>query len=403
MKKFFLKSIFCGILGLCFSVNTCIGNENLIKRNENSSEFRKISNLFCGNLEDFISKKVQDNTVLLFEENSYHHECIPGYAKYFLSLGYNVDVLLQNVGVDSFSCFDKTDKLKIYSYSDTEDAIKQKSELKKCIKKYKLIFLNTLGHTDALTNCLDIVNMPNTIMVVHSAGILDQQRFKDWKKNKKIVTLGDFSFGTYVNPHYFGKIDKSKKNKKTNFVVVGNTDSWCRDYRNLFKAVEKLSKESLDFKITVFGRRQNLKVPDKIKKYFDLKGRLSYEELYNEIKNADFILMLLNPKKHSFYKTSQVSGNVQLAYGFKKPVIINKDFADFYHFNSKNSIIEEKGNLAKSMKEAIKCSQDEYAKLQENLNKTSNEIFKTSLKNLRGVINEVFKEYLHKVHKIIEK
>ena len=149
-----------------------------------------------------------------------------------------------------------------------------------------------------------------------------------------------------------------------------------------------MSEKSLDFKVTAFGRGDSLDIPENLAPYIEFKGKLSYKDMYDEIKNADFILMLLDPKskEHKRYMTTRVTGNAQLSYGFDKPVIINEEFADFYHFNSGNSIIEKGGDLATAMEEAINCSPEEYSKLQDNLKITANEIFKKSLENLKAII-----------------
>ena len=46
--------------------------------------------------EELISKLTQnqgENTVLMLEANDFHGEIMPGYIKYLLDLGYNVDLL----------------------------------------------------------------------------------------------------------------------------------------------------------------------------------------------------------------------------------------------------------------------------------------------------------------------
>ena len=363
----------------------------LKKTNKSPRKFKKIDNLYCGNLENFISKDSRDNTVLLVEINPYHHECLPGYAKYFLELGYNVDVLMLEEGVDSFCVFDKTDKLQIYSYKENQEVYDNKMILRSILRKYDYVFLNTIDQgVKKVFNSFNILELPGAIVVDHSTNTLKKTKFKELLEKKRVVTLGNFGIGTiYVNPHYFGKIPRVNKNKKTNFVVVGNTWSKCRNYNQLFDAVKKLSEKSLDFKVTVFGRHTDLEIPEKIAKYFDFKGRVTYEQMYNELQNSDFILMLLDPQfeKHLSYKTTKVTGNAQLSYGFKKPPIINKEFADFYHFSPKNAIIEEGGDLYAAMEKAINCPQDQYSAMQNNLETTADKIFKESLNNLRGITN----------------
>lgn len=47
---------------------------------------------------------IRENSVLIVETNTCHYEVIPGYAKYFSELGYNVDVAVYDGGQLDFLC-----------------------------------------------------------------------------------------------------------------------------------------------------------------------------------------------------------------------------------------------------------------------------------------------------------
>ena len=83
---------------------------------------------------------------------------------------------------------------------------------------------------------------------------------------------------------------------------------------------------------------------------------------------------------------TRVSGSIQLAYGFLKPVIINKKFASIYKFNSDNSFITNNYNLTEVMRKAINLSNKQYQKMKQNLRRTANYIYKKSLKNVNDCI-----------------
>ena len=38
-------------------------------------------------IEEYFNTTIRNNSVLFFEELTYHYECIPGFSKYFLDLG----------------------------------------------------------------------------------------------------------------------------------------------------------------------------------------------------------------------------------------------------------------------------------------------------------------------------
>ena len=52
---------------------------------------------------------INNNTILIFEPNANHFECTPGFTKYFIDLGYNVDILMHKFGIDTFNLFDGTE------------------------------------------------------------------------------------------------------------------------------------------------------------------------------------------------------------------------------------------------------------------------------------------------------
>ena len=64
------------------------------------------------------NNSIKKRTVLIFEPNRYHFECLPGYAKYFIDLGYNVDILSRKFGFDSFYLFKEKYKIRYFVYDD---------------------------------------------------------------------------------------------------------------------------------------------------------------------------------------------------------------------------------------------------------------------------------------------
>ena len=43
--------------------------------------------------------KIYKNSILLLEPFKYHYECSPGFSKYFIDLGYNVDIIMKKNGI----------------------------------------------------------------------------------------------------------------------------------------------------------------------------------------------------------------------------------------------------------------------------------------------------------------
>lgn len=356
---------------------------------------KTIDGFNCGNIGSFITEDDKSKKVLLLEFNPYHHECMPGYTKYFLDLGYQVDIFILSNYENCFSKFERDKNLKIYTFTNYDEIYENSMILSTIIEKYKFVFLNSIEAPQKPLNEIEIYQKPNTLAVAHTILTLQpdigwyyRDIFQNFIKERRIVTLGNFNLGTYVNPHYFGKIDKHEKNEKTNFIAIGNVHSCNRNYDILIDSVKKLKEKNLDFKVTIVGRLGSLEVPPEIKEYFDQKGRVSYAGLYNEVENSDYILMLIDPNNihHLRYKNTNASGNIQLAYGFTKPTVISNVFSDFYKLNDNNSITYSSDNLAAAMEKAILINKKDYSKLQDNLKETANNIFNISINNLKNIL-----------------
>lgn len=133
-------------------------------------------------------------------------------------------------------------------------------------------------------------------------------------------------------------------------------------------------------------------LPKPIRKYFDIRGRVPFPDMYKAIEDADFFLPLFDPenKEHDRYLTQGTSGSFQLIYGFLKPCLIQKKFAEAYNFNVNNSIVYEKNvNLYDSMVTAINMTQVEYKAMQDSLSLLVKSIEKESKENLDNIFNKV--------------
>ena len=66
------------------------------------------------NLTNFVfNHEIKNNSILILETNRYHYECTPGYSKYFIDLGYQVDIIIHSMGINAFSLFTNFEKINI--------------------------------------------------------------------------------------------------------------------------------------------------------------------------------------------------------------------------------------------------------------------------------------------------
>ena len=95
-------------------------------------------------IENFLfDYSVGKEAILIFEFTIYHYECTPSYAKYFIDLGYNVDIIMNKFGLDSFSLCDNFEKVKIFSYNNYVWINRFYSYISEKIKKYNFILIET--------------------------------------------------------------------------------------------------------------------------------------------------------------------------------------------------------------------------------------------------------------------
>jgi len=342
--------------------------------------------------ESFFHCNLSPRSVVIFEPNPYHHECIPGYAKYFTDLGYSVDILLIKDNEDSMCLFEPDEKLRIFLYDSLEQISNDKKvceKLKNRFNKYDFVFVNTTdpGKKD-IYSALGLLQNKNSLFVAHDINFVKyDMNMEEFFNENRVISLGNFasSGSVYVNPHYFGKVIEKNKNKKTRFFI---TSTKGKKYDYLIDAVKQLNKEKLDFEIVVVGRNQTLSektVPAEIKNKFIFKGSVSYKEMYKQVNESDYIIVIFDPEnpEDEPFKNLRVTGSSQLSYGFLKPSIMHSEFAGNYSMTNENSILYNNKTLEEALRKAIKSSDSEYKEMQENLLKLKENIYKLSLENLK--------------------
>jgi len=339
--------------------------------------------------------KADENTFVVWEPCSRSHsEVVPGYAKYLLDLGYSVSIVVKPEHYRSglFSRF-SSDKLffNVLSRREAKRYFKHAD-----LSKLQGVMVTTAGKLcdrinfdAAYTHFNKTLDRKKLFLVEHDAKFAVDAG--TWDEN--IITLRKLNYhgarSTMVNPHYFGKVQLTGKNDDiTNFIMVGRLGAGQSDNAVIVEAAEKLIRDGIkNFKITVVGKGSLDELPPELADHVDIKGRLSFTDMFAELEKADFMLTSYDREKHRFYRTTGASGNFQLVYGIGKPCIIIRDFAGVNGFTDYNSIIYEKtADYADAMKKAIDMSGEEYAVIQKNLMNYSAALYDESGKNLADLI-----------------
>ena len=335
---------------------------------------------------------IKDKTILLFEPNHYHYECSPGYAKYFVDLGYNVDVLMKKQGKDSFYFFENKDKIRLFIYDNLKQIRNYAKVLRSHFRSYSYIVIQTLStKTFGTISKLGLNRNGKVIYIFHFTYYYKLLHFSSIKNKNRVWTLGNFSVGLQVVPFYIGNLKLKNKNKRTRFFTVSTVS---RQYNYLISAFEKLKDNNFDFDVIVVGKVKRFStknISEKLKDNFIFNYKVNYETLYKLVYSSDYIIITLDPddKKNRIFKNKKVTGSAQLSLGFIKPALINKYFQDKYDMNEENSFPFDKINIYNTLKKAILFNNENYKKMQLNLINLANKAKEKSMINIKKTLNSL--------------
>ncbi len=339
----------------------------------------------------FSFSSVRKKGILLIEPNDCHGEVIAGYLKYFIDLGYNVDILVNSKIKEENPCcrLDITKNVRIFHSSHIKLML-----LFKQLHKYRHIVLMTSAYyriqengkySSFLNKCPKLKKHPSLFIVEHD--LLDVKRFEeDLISKNRLLTLGHFSQGIFASPILFGDLKITPKNDITTFITVGAIKSFRKNHQALVEAIKDLAQQNLKFKVLVVGLGDLNNLPKEIHPYIEILGRLDFPNMFEQVEKADFFLPLLDPnsKEHERYITTGVTGSAQLIYAFSKVPIIHSKFANFYGFSNDNALISD--DLETGLKQAIEMNSLDYLKKQQKLSNLAKSLEVETIENFKRIM-----------------
>ena len=380
MKKFFVKLL-------------CMFIPSKTKRKKYRNILLHISLGDLLSLYRFNKSNIRPNTVLLVETNEVHGEVIGGYLKYFQNMGFYIDILV-NHRLYKENPFCRLDMSDIRIYTSDRELLKYFFS-SSALKKYKYMVLMTsagyfLWENNQYSGILNVYpqlrKLNNLYVVEHD--LRDVRRFSEenFTEEQKLLTLGHFNEGIFACPILFGNINITPKNKTTTFITVGGIDKARKNHEKLMEAVEKLANDNLEYKVIIVGNGELDSLPENIRNYVEITGRLNFPDMFSKMEYADFFLPLLdeNNPQHECYIKTKVTGSAQLIYAFAKVPVIHEKFAKFYGFNADNSVVYS--DLYSAMKHAILMKNDDYEQRKNNLLKLSSSLVQETQKNLNRIM-----------------
>ncbi len=339
----------------------------------------------------FLFSSIRKNSVLLIEPNDCHGEVIVGYLKYFIDLGYTVDVLI-NSKIKNENPFCRLDMTNIHLFHS--DSVKLMLKFKQ-LREYNHIVLMTSAYykrgknepyPSFFTKCPKLKKHPSLFVVEHD--LIDIKRFdeEDLLKKNRLLTLGHFSQGVFASPIRFGSLKITPKNDITTFITVGAINSVRKNHQILIDSIKSLAQQNLKFKVLVVGLGALENLPIEIHPYIEILGRLDFPKMFEVVEKADFFLPLLDPnsKEHERYITTGVTGSAQLIYAFSKVPVIHPKFAEFYGFDNSNALVID--DLEEGMKQAIEMNSLDYLEKQQELTNLANALKNETIENLKRIM-----------------
>lgn len=253
----------------------------------------------------FTHSKPKQKSICLIEFNDCHGEVIAGFLPYFKNKGYNVDIIISNsINNEKPFCRQNMHKIKIYKVSP--QTIRAFITSKR-MKEYEHIFLmssayykNKHGIPNTYYTLLPYFNRAKLkpYLIEHDLKDISLFSEEDYLKENRIITLGKFDTGIFINPHDFGEVKHSSKNEITTFITVGKIEPKRKNFDKLIQALNTLINKKKNFRVIIIGIGQLSSIPKKYRPYIKITGRLKFPKMYKYLESADFSLRCWIVKTH---------------------------------------------------------------------------------------------------------
>jgi hypothetical protein len=345
----------------------------------------------------FFFFKPPEKSVLILEPHRYHGEILPGFAKYFHDLDYNITVCCRyHVYTDDPFCrcqftvrrfcmtlFGMRKILRSRLMSNYDFVLITSHYVSLDEWRYYGSYLKLLGGLPKSRHDLFVIEHYDNDYDSETLAL--QCRFFALTARN----LPDGNSMPMLNPHYFGKFTlHTLSSQKRIFITVGRViNRQNRNFIELWDALYKLA-EYKNFEVWVIGNVKDTALAEKLPAQVRLLGRLTFAQMYDAMDKADFFLPLLDPHNplHQRYLTGCTSGSKQLVLGFNIIPVMHSKFAKCYDFTDDNAILHEDQKLFEAMHRALQMTPDEYHMKQTSLAQLREQVYNVSLANLQKAI-----------------
>lgn len=309
---------------------------------------------------------IQDvKRIALVEMGGSHDECLYAQIRYLKADGHFVSLICNGSLKSNVDYFDGLDEIHLI---ELRSGLKQWIDLLRIRKilvkgKFDRIVFNT-AQGNVLKN-LFLLPMPKRAL---RFGVIHNLRKLGKSHSQKVITrnlnayfvLSDYlidrvdpvvrqsvslhSLYTVFYPNY-PEVNVEKAANEIWICIPGQVERSRRDYDSLFDSIERFGvNEKLKF--VLLGRSEHadgdgqyvkkriaeLGVQDQ---FMIWDSFIETELFYSILKHSDYVLPLIHPnhESYSLYEY-QISGAFNLAFGYKKPLLMENSFADYADFKT---------------------------------------------------------------------
>ncbi|MFK7784889.1 MAG: hypothetical protein AB8B56_07230 [Crocinitomicaceae bacterium] len=303
--------------------------------------------------------------IALVEMGGSHDECLYAQLRYLKADAHEVTLICNSSLKSNVEYFDGLDKV---HYIELRSGLKQWIDLRiirKILKngRFDRIVFNT-AQGNVLKNFFLLPKLKN----VQLYGVIHNLRKLQGSHSQKLITKnldGYFVLNDYLidkvdpelrksvnlNPLYtvfYPNYPSKELKKDPNQIWVcipGQVERSRRDYDALFESIEKIGLSN-HIKLLFLGRCEHadgdgsyvkkriaaLEIEENVILWDNF---IETDEFYGVLNASDYILPLIHPQhdSYSLYEY-QISGSFNLAFGFKKPLLMEESFGNYEDFNT---------------------------------------------------------------------
>ncbi len=321
-------------------------------------------------------------TALVEIENS-HAECLYSQIEFLKKTGHHVTVVSTKEIKKIIDNFNNIDLIKEFDFNGNkfQNTIQLFKLHQFLNKNFDYVIFNTCSGNKIRNLCLLPLKKPKLAGIIHNTKKIytssNQKIISKKIKNyfvlndellKHIKTNNSLKFSSFY-PIFFPEFKTIPLNKKQNEIWITIPGQIEQSRRNYQFIIDTLKNNTIDstIKFIFLGRisKKDFNNPKYITlindiKYFHEKGKLlCFENFIDEnifhsyLKKSDFIMPLLNSENNEAYKKYKISGTNNLAFAYKKPLLVHENFIDFDDFKENATFYNNNTfiNLLNNLKE----------------------------------------------------